>query len=75
MQRKLKEESATFRELLDDTRRRLADRYSKDSTLSSSELAYLLGFSEASSLRRAIKRWNVSSHGLGAARTDPPSIR
>jgi AraC-like DNA-binding protein len=63
MQRKLKEEGASFRELLDDTRRQLADQYSKDSTLSSSELAYLLGFSEASSLRRATKRWNVNSHG------------
>jgi AraC-like DNA-binding protein len=64
MQRKLKEEGATFRELFDDTRRRLADQYSKDSTLSSSELAYLLGFSEASSLRRAMKRWNVNLNGL-----------
>ena len=66
MQRKLKEEGASFRELLDDTRRRLADRYSKDSTLSSSELAYLLGFSEASSFRRALRRWNVNSPSADA---------
>jgi len=66
MQRKLKEEGATFRELLDDTRRRLADQYAKDSTLSSSELAYLLGFSEASSFRRALRRWNVNSPSADA---------
>lgn len=61
MQRRLKEEGVTFRELLDRTRRQLADEYRKDSTLSSSELAYLLGFSEPSSLRRATKRWHSTS--------------
>src|SRR5438552_12072994 len=61
MQRKLKKEGVTFSELLDETRMRLAQQYSKDSTLASAEVAYLLGFSDASSLFRAMKRWNKCS--------------
>jgi AraC-like DNA-binding protein len=57
LQRKLKEEGITFRELVDDTRRHLAGQYANDSTLSSSEIAYLLGFSEPSSFMRAQRRW------------------
>jgi len=50
-------QGATFRKLLDDTRRQLAEQYLKDSTLSVSEIAYLLGFAEVSSFSRAFKRW------------------
>jgi AraC-like DNA-binding protein len=57
MQRKLKEQGVTFRELLDETRKQLAERYARDSSLSASEVAYLLGFSEQSSLSRATRRW------------------
>jgi AraC-like DNA-binding protein len=66
MQRKLKEQGVTFRELLDDTRKQLAERYSRDSSLSASEVAYLLGFSELSSLSRATRRWKQRAG-------DPPS--
>jgi AraC-like DNA-binding protein len=57
MQRKLKEEGTSFRGLLDDTRRRLARQYSSDPTLSAGEVAYLLGFADASSFSRASRRW------------------
>ncbi|PWT72424.1 MAG: AraC family transcriptional regulator, partial [Proteobacteria bacterium] len=57
MQRKLKEKGVTFRGLLDASRRQLAEQYLKDSTLSVSEIAYLLGFAEVSSFSRAFKRW------------------
>jgi AraC-like DNA-binding protein len=57
LQRKLKDEGFTFRELVDDTRKRLAEQYAEDSTLSSSEVAYLLGFTEPSSFVRAKRRW------------------
>jgi len=57
MQRKLKARGVSFRKLLDDTRRQLAEQYLKDSTLSVSEIAYLLGFAEVSSFSRAFKRW------------------
>jgi AraC-like DNA-binding protein len=61
MQRKLAQEGTTYRELLDETRRQLADQYSRDSTLSASEVAYLLGFEEASSYSRAMRRWQAPS--------------
>lgn len=57
MQRKLKARGVTFRKLLDDTRGQLAEQYLKDSTLSVSEIAYLLGFAEVSSFSRAFRRW------------------
>ena len=57
LQRKLEERGVTFRKLLDDTRQQLAEQYLKDSTLSVSEIAYLLGFAEVSSFSRAFKRW------------------
>jgi AraC-like DNA-binding protein len=57
MQRKLNARGVTFRKLLDETRRQLAEQYLKDSTLSVSEIAYLLGFAEVSSFSRAFRRW------------------
>ena len=57
MQRKLKDEGFTFRELIDDTRKHLAEQYLKDSTHTTSEIAYLLGFLEVSSFSRAYRRW------------------
>ena len=70
LQRKLKEEGVTFRELVDDTRRRLAEQYGKDSTMSSSEIAYLLGFSEPSSFVRAKRRWKGRASGRAAVASD-----
>jgi AraC-like DNA-binding protein len=56
MQRKLKARGVSFRKLLDDTRRQLAEQYLKDSTLSVSEIAYWLGFAEVS-FSRVFRRW------------------
>jgi len=61
MQRKLKARGASFRKLLDKTRGQLAEQYLKDSTLSVSEIAYLLGFAEVSSFSRAFRRWTGRS--------------
>jgi AraC-like DNA-binding protein len=58
MQRKLKHSGTNFRALLDETRGRLAEQYCRDSTLSAMELAFLVGFSDPSSLSRAMRRWN-----------------
>ncbi len=57
LQRKLKEEGTTYKQLLDDTRRELAAQYIKQSNISISEITYLLGFSEPSNFSRAYKRW------------------
>ncbi|HWJ06922.1 MAG TPA: AraC family transcriptional regulator ligand-binding domain-containing protein [Steroidobacteraceae bacterium] len=61
LQRRLQLENASFRRVLDDTRRELAQGYFKDPTLATAEVAYLLGFSETSSLSRAMRRWGLTA--------------
>jgi AraC-like DNA-binding protein len=55
--RKLEHEGTTFKQLLDDTRRRLALRYVGGHDLGLTEIAFLLGFSQAGPFHRAFKRW------------------
>ena len=57
LQRKLKEEGTTYKQLLEDTRRELAAQYVKESELSVGEITFLLGFSEPANFSRAFKRW------------------
>jgi AraC-like DNA-binding protein len=63
LQRKLEAERSSFADVLDRTRRDFADIYVRDRQLALTEVAYLLGFSEASAFTRAFQRW----HGV------PPS--
>jgi AraC-like DNA-binding protein len=55
--RKLAAEGTSFAEILDQLRAILAKRYLQDETLSVSEIAWLLGYREVSSLTHAFKRW------------------
>lgn len=55
--RKLEHEGTTFKELVDDTRRKLALRYVGGHDLGLTEIAFLLGFSQAAPFHRAFKRW------------------
>ena|SRR5215468_10977654 len=57
LQRRLEEESSSFGQLLNDTRRELAEQYLNVLHMSLGQAAYLLGFSEQSSFFRACKRW------------------
>jgi len=57
MQRRLAEHGHTFAELLDALRKDLAREHLADPSLSITEVAYLLGFSERASFYRACKRW------------------
>jgi AraC-like DNA-binding protein len=57
LQRKLHEAGTSFTRLLEATRRELALQYLKDSSVSVSEVAYLLGFSEVANFTRAFRRW------------------
>ncbi len=57
LQRKLQDEDTNFKELLEDTRRNLAQTYIKQNNRSIGEITYLLGFSEPSNFTRAFKRW------------------
>jgi AraC-like DNA-binding protein len=57
LQRKLSAERVTFDGLIEEMRRDLAQRYLADPKIAISEIAYLLGYSEASPFYRAFRRW------------------
>ncbi len=57
MHRKLVEMNSSFRALLAETRRELAEQYILDNSLTLTEISLLLGFSEPSSFSRAYKNW------------------
>lgn len=59
--RKLDEEGITFKELLDDVRRRLALSYVDNRDIDFSEAAFLLGFSHVSAFNRAFRRWTAQT--------------
>lgn len=61
LQRMLKIESTSFQTLLDETRKFLAMQYVQNRELDITEIAFLLGFSDQSSLSRAFKRWTGKS--------------
>lgn len=63
LRRKLAEEGAQFRSILNDTRRDLAMAYIRDTELAFGEIAYLLGFASAEAFQRAFKRWNAQTPG------------
>ena len=55
--RRLEEEGTTFKDVREDLRRRLALQYVGGQDLGLSEIAFLLGFSDAAAFHRAFKRW------------------
>lgn len=61
LQRKLRDEGTTYKNLLDETRRDLAARYISEKQISVNEVAYMLGFSEPANFSRAFKRWTGAS--------------
>ena len=63
LQRRLETEATSFVQLLDDTRRELAEQYLGRLNLSLAQAAYLLGFADQSSFFRACRRWFELSPG------------
>jgi len=57
LQRNLKKEGASYKELLEDIRRELAAHYMEQAEMSINEITFLLGFSEPANFSRAFKRW------------------
>ena len=57
LQRHLQAEGTTFRELLAEVRRDLAEAYLRSGRWSVREVSHLLGFSETAAFSRAFKRW------------------
>jgi len=58
LQRRLRDERVLFNHLLDETRFQAAKSYLAQRDVAATEVAYLLGFAEQSSLNRAFKRWS-----------------
>lgn len=59
--RRLKEEGATFEEVLEALRHRMALHYLQGRNVSVNETAYLVGFSDPAAFSRAFKRWTGKS--------------
>jgi len=63
LRRRLAREQASYQKLLDEVRGRIAIDYLKTTTLSSQQIAELLGYTEATNFRRAFVRWTGCSPG------------
>lgn len=63
LQRKLKDAGTSFQEVLDHTRRELAEHYLVQAELSITDIAYMLGFQEQSSFNHAFKDWTGLNPG------------
>lgn len=61
LQRQLKSEGLSYRDVLESTQRDLAETYLRDNRHSLTQIAYLLGFSDQSNFSRAFKRWTSIS--------------
>jgi AraC-like DNA-binding protein len=61
--RRLEEAGTSFTALVDETRRTLAEQYLRRTEYSVAEVAYLVGFAEASSFNRAYRRWTGRAPG------------
>ncbi len=55
LQRRLKEEGTSFQEILEETRRQLAELYLTEKKLSTTDIAYLLGYKSHSQFFKAFK--------------------
>jgi AraC-like DNA-binding protein len=63
LRRRLEAEGTSFQRLLDETRFALAEAYLARGPVSTPELAFMLGFSEASAFHRAFRRWTGTTPG------------
>ncbi len=63
LQRQLAREGTSFDRVLDELRRDLARSYLADPAIAITEVAFLLGFAEASTFHRAFRRWTKQTPG------------
>lgn len=65
LQRKLQEENTSFQKQLNYTRELLARYYAGTTTMRAEDIAYLLGYQDASSFLRAFSVWTGTTiHGF-----------
>ncbi|GAB4037456.1 AraC family transcriptional regulator [Spirosoma gilvum] len=63
LQLHLKEAGTSYQQLLDETRKELAVRHLREPNLSTTDIAYLLGFAEPSVFFRSFKKWTGQTPG------------
>jgi AraC-like DNA-binding protein len=70
LRRRLRESGTTYREVVDDVRRALAQELMAQSTFTKHEIAQRLGYYDLSSFLRALRRWNLGDehNSTGSAR-------
>ncbi|GAB3553997.1 AraC family transcriptional regulator [Spirosoma fluminis] len=73
LQLHLKDEGTTYQQLLDDIRKELAVKHLREPNLSTTDIAYLLGFAEPSVFFRSFKKW--TGHTPGAYRNLNSQVR
>ncbi|MBX3162145.1 MAG: AraC family transcriptional regulator [Deltaproteobacteria bacterium] len=61
VQRRLQAEGRSYKALVDEARLALSQQYLADPSLSLTETAYMLGYSDLSSFSRAFRRWTGST--------------
>jgi AraC-like DNA-binding protein len=59
LRRRLRESGTTYREVVDDVRRTLAEELMAQSIFTKREIAERLGYCDLSSFQRALRRWNM----------------
>ena len=75
LQRRLRDEGLNFKQVLDRLRRDLALVYLADASLSSLDIALLLGYAEQSSFTRACKEWTGSTPTEYRRNSDGAALR
>lgn len=61
LQRRLREEGSSFQRTLDALRNSLAHHYLHNSSLSGTEISFLLGFEDPNSFARVFQTWTGST--------------
>jgi AraC-like DNA-binding protein len=61
LRRRLDDENHSYAAIVDDIRKRLALEYLQTTRMSADDIAWNVGFSDSSNLRRAVKRWTGST--------------
>jgi len=63
LQRQLSAEGTSYKDILETTRRALAERYLTEGEYSQAQIAFMVGFADQSNFARAFKRWTGVSPG------------
>lgn len=76
LQLHLKDEGTTYQQLLDEIRKSLAVQHLREPHLSTTDIAYLLGFAEPSVFFRSFKKWTGETPGaFRRGATSRPALR